>query len=44
MGGSHEALVIESLVGVAFVVAAATGFKSSLWIVAGEVLVHGGFG
>ena len=44
MGGSHEALVIESLVGVAFVVAAATGFKSSLWIVAGGGPGHGIFG
>jgi len=43
MGGSHEALVIESLVGVAFVVAAATGFKSSLWVVAGALLAHGIF-
>jgi len=43
MGGSHEALVIESPAGAAFVAAAATGFRSSLWIVAGALLAHGIF-
>ena len=43
MGGSTRALVLESVVGVAFAVAAVLGFKSSLWIVAGALAGHGIF-
>lgn len=50
MGGSTQALLIESLVGAVFVAAAVVGFRSSLWIVVAALaghglfdLVHGGF-
>lgn len=43
MGGSNEALVIESLVGTVFVAAAVTGFRSSLWLVVAALLAHGIF-
>jgi hypothetical protein len=43
MGGSTTALVLELLVGVAFITAAVVGFKSSLWIVAGALAAHGLF-
>lgn len=43
MGGSNEALVIESLVGTAFLVAAVAGFRSPLWLVAAALLAHGLF-
>jgi hypothetical protein len=41
MGGSMQALVLESLWGAVFVIAAATGFKRSLWVVAVALAVHG---
>ena len=41
LGGSTNALVLESLVGAAFAALAVTGFKSSLWIVAGALAAHG---
>lgn len=41
MGGSTNALVLECLIGTAFLVAAVIGFKSSLWIVAGVLVAHG---
>ena len=41
MGGSTHSLVIESLIGVVFIVGAVGGFKSSLWIVAGALAAHG---
>jgi hypothetical protein len=43
MGGSTRALVLESLAGVVFLLAAATGFKSSLWIVVVALAAHGIF-
>ena len=41
IGASTHALVLESLFGVVFVVGAVSGFKSSLWIVAGALAAHG---
>ena len=41
IGASTHALVLESLIGVVFVVGAVSGFKSSLWIVAGALAAHG---
>ena len=43
MGGSNEALVIESLVGMVFVAVAVAGFRSSLWLVVAALLAHGIF-
>ena len=43
MGGSTHALILESLVGIVFLVAAVAGFKSSLWIVAAALAAHGIF-
>lgn len=43
MGGSTEALVIESLVATVFVVVAAAGFRSSLWLVVVALVAHGIF-
>ena len=43
MGASTHALVVESLVGIVFLAAAATGFKSSLWIVVAALAAHGIF-
>jgi hypothetical protein len=43
MGGSTRALVIESLVGVGFVVLAVLGFWTSLWLVAAGLGLHGVF-
>ena len=43
MGGSAQALVLESLVGAAFLAVAAAGFRWSLWIVAGALAAHGIF-
>ena len=43
MGGSTHALVLESLVGLAFLAAAVMGFKSSLWLVAAALAAHGIF-
>lgn len=41
MGGSTHALLIESLVGAAFLAAALAGFRSSLWIVVVALALHG---
>ena len=43
MGGSTRALVLESLVGVGFVALAVLGFRTSLWLVAAALGVHGVF-
>ena len=43
MGASTNALVLESMVGVVFIAAAVSGFKSSLWIVALALAAHGVF-
>jgi hypothetical protein len=43
MGGSMRALVLESLAGVVFLLAAAIGFKSSLWVVVVALAAHGIF-
>jgi hypothetical protein len=43
LGGSTRALVLESLVGAIFVVAAAAGFKRSLWLVVVALAAHGVF-
>jgi hypothetical protein len=43
MGESTHALVLELLVGAAFIVAAVAGFRSSLWIVAAALAAHGLF-
>jgi hypothetical protein len=43
MGDSNQALVAESLIGAAFVTAAALGFRSSLWIVVAALATHGIF-
>ena len=41
MGDSTHALVLESLVGAAFVAVAAWGFRSSLWLVVAALAAHG---
>ena len=43
MGGSTRALVLELIAGVVFLLAAAFGFRSSLWIVAAALAAHGIF-
>ena len=43
MGASTQVLVVESAVGVGFVLAAAVGFRSSLWVVALALVAHGVF-
>lgn len=43
MGASTHALVLESLVGAAFLLAAGYGFRSSLWVVAAALAAHGIF-
>lgn len=43
MGGSVQALMIESIFIVAFVGASIVGFKSSLWIVVAALAAHGLF-
>jgi len=43
MGGSTHALVIESLAGAVFLAAAASGFRSSLWLVVVALAAHGIF-
>ena len=43
LGGSSQALVLESLVGLLFVAAAIAGFRRSLWIAAGALAAHGLF-
>jgi hypothetical protein len=41
LGGSTSALVLETLLGAAFLAAAVAGFKSSLWIVVAAMTAHG---
>ncbi len=41
MAGSGRALVVESLVMGAFVLAASLGFKRGLWLVAAAIAAHG---
>jgi hypothetical protein len=43
VGASTHALVLESLVGTVFLVAAVLGFKSSLWFVVAALAAHGIF-
>ena len=43
MGASTNALVLESIVGTVFLTAAASGFRSSLWIVVLALAAHGVF-
>ena len=43
MGGSTNALVLECVVGAAFLGAAVSGFRSSLWIVVLALAGHGVF-
>jgi hypothetical protein len=40
IGGSSHALMIESIAGAVFLVAAAAGFRSSLWIVVLALAAH----
>jgi hypothetical protein len=42
IGGSVGTLVEESAVGIAFIVAAAAGFRGSMWIVVAALAGHGG--
>ena len=42
-GGSNRAIVIETAVGAAFVIIAAVGFRTSLWLVAAAIVGHGVF-
>ena len=43
MGGSPRALVVESIVMSAFVLAAIAGFKGSVWLVVAGLAAHGVF-
>ena len=43
IGGSTSALVLESVVGAVFLIAAVSGFKSSLWVVVVALAAHGVF-
>jgi hypothetical protein len=43
MASSSHAVVLESLVGTVFVIAAVAGFRSSLWFVAAALAAHGIF-
>lgn len=43
MGGSHQALALESIGTVAFVGAATVGFRRSLWLVVAGLAAHGVF-
>jgi hypothetical protein len=43
MGASTHALVLESLAGAVFLAAAASGFRSSLWVVVAALAAHGLF-
>ena len=43
MGGSTYALVVESLIGAMFLVAAVVGFRWSLWVAAAALAAHGLF-
>lgn len=41
MGGSTQALILDSLVGGVFLAAAVVGFRRNLWIVAAGLFAHG---
>jgi len=43
MGSSTHVLVLESLAGVVFLLAAVYGFRSSLWVVVAALAAHGIF-
>jgi len=43
IGASPQALVLESLAGVGFLLAAVFGFRSSLWVVVAALAAHGIF-
>jgi uncharacterized membrane protein YgaE (UPF0421/DUF939 family) len=43
IGGSTRALVVESVVGVGFIALAVFGFRTSLWLVAAALALHGVF-
>lgn len=43
MGASTQVLVLEALVGMVFLAAAVSGFKSSLWVVVAALAGHGIF-
>ena len=43
MGGSHQTLILESLLAAGFISAAMIGFKGSLWIVVAALVGHGLF-
>jgi hypothetical protein len=43
MGGSNQALLLESLAGAVFIALAVAGFKRSLWVVAAALAAHGIF-
>lgn len=42
-GGSNNAILIETAVGAVFVIIAAVGFRTSLWLVAAGIVGHGIF-
>lgn len=41
MGGTTNALILESLVGTVFVLMAVIGFRRNLWLVAFAIIAHG---
>lgn len=43
MAGSMQAVIVESLIMVAFLGATVLGFKRSLWLVVGALVAHGMF-
>jgi hypothetical protein len=43
MGGSDHALALESMVAIGFIALAVVGFRSSLWLVALALALHGIF-
>lgn len=43
MGGSTQALMIESVIGIIFIVSAVAGFKSTLWFTVAGIVGHGLF-
>ena len=43
MGGSGQALALELVAAGAFVIGATAGFRSSMWLVAAALLLHGVF-
>jgi hypothetical protein len=43
MGGSGQAMVVETLVMAGFLVVAAIGFKTNLWLVVAALALHGIF-